>query len=293
MTAVLARPPEANDAMLYVFPQSTFAEGTALVCKDTEVAIFLAMGRCLGVLGAGAHPLVRASIPFLSNVVETTAEGNRIGARIALVDRMRPLAVTADGDLGTHGDPELSEFFTARFTATVQIRVAEADKLGATMIAPMTADSDVTLASWVRGLIVPAVRDAFAALVRRCAGPPPRALVRLVDAEMSTAIARPLHARLDQDLATCGLKVFDVADMRVDIEEASLIKMLALITGMKIVRCKTCQAIAAHFCTSCGKELTAKEGGFCASCGAAMSEKAKFCASCGAAPVSQRVPRVP
>jgi hypothetical protein len=124
---MIARP-EDNGDLIYKHPDRTIPMFAQCTVRADEWAVFAKEGRPAGTLDAGRHTLSAASIPFLSNLIDSVTGGNILLSELFFVKRT-PFPMRFGGSLGNMIDPMTQIRIRGRCHGELLLRVENPEKM--------------------------------------------------------------------------------------------------------------------------------------------------------------------
>lgn len=210
----IARPPEADNALVWRHPNTTIARGAQLTVRSDERAIFFRQGVTAGVLQAGVYKLDTANIPFLGGFVNALTEGNHYITELYFVRLAETRRDINGDDLGTYRDRASQHMVRVTFSSAFTFRIADPIAF-ITTLGGQNKDSEALALSVVDGRL----RNAMRAAVGKHAQATP--ILDVVSNSHSEEFGRVIRDQVAPEFANQGLEFIRFVELFLDLDEES------------------------------------------------------------------------
>lgn len=210
----IARPPEADNALVWRHPNTNIARGAQLVVRSDERAVFFRQGVASGVLEAGSYKLDTANIPFLGGFVNALTGGNHYLAELFFVRVAETRRDMAGDDLGTYRDRASQHMVRMNFSTGFTFRISDPIAF-ITTLGGQSASSEGMAISIVDGRI----RNAVRSVVGKYAQGMP--ILDVVSNANSEEFGQTVRGLVAPEFAQQGIEFVRFLELYLDLDEDS------------------------------------------------------------------------
>jgi membrane protease subunit (stomatin/prohibitin family) len=300
-------PEHAKDRLVWKWPDQQIIRHSLLNVDLDYQAVFTNLGKVVGVMGPGRHPLDEGASLTLGWLVDRLTGNAYYDAEVYFVTTREITDVEFGGPVDSLVDPPSGLVVTVRVFGELAFKVVEPTALLARLLGTGAhADSNHEVGEWVTDQTLASIRAVLPGLVA--------AHGVLAMGELQSATAQAAQAHVNERLAAYGVEVTAFGELNVNLPDADAqqLKQFAatkaysglagsfdagvrgqaalriadgvasgtangesgllagMVMGLPIAPAAAAPtAAAAHFCAQCGHAIAAGSH-FCANCGAAL-----------------------
>jgi membrane protease subunit (stomatin/prohibitin family) len=210
----IARPPEADNALVWRHPNTNIARGAQLTVRSDERAVFFRQGVVSGVLEAGVYKLDTANIPFLGGFINALTGGNHYIAELFFVRMAETRRDLGGDDLGTYRDRASQHMVRMNFSAGFTFRVADPIAF-ITTLGGQSASSEAMALEIVDGRLRNAVRSVVGKHVQTTP------ILDVVSNSHSEEFGQSVRSQIAPEFAQQGLEFVRFLELFLDLDEGS------------------------------------------------------------------------
>ncbi len=222
--AVIARPQDAKEHIIWKHPDPTIPFGTQLTVEADEQVILFRDGTVRAVFPPGRHTLQTQNLPFLSDLVDSFTGGNLFKAEAYFVSMVEIANVKFGGQIGTLEDPATGLAVTTMVHGSFSLRVLDPVKLVVGLVGLKKTDNDSFL-QWFREQTLKVIRDRTSELIDVKRMP----LLRITSGALTEEIEAMVIEGVKPHVGSYGIEVVRTGNFLIKIsdEDAVTLKQLS------------------------------------------------------------------